>query len=67
MKENLEKVWKVKPLWARGALLHDEEEADDDTGIFSILDRMETTRWTTLVDVKKEKKGGKGKTDIVAK
>lgn len=57
VKENLGKVHKNKPNWARGSLLNDEEE--DQTGIFSILDRIQTTRWSSLVNVKQEKKKGK--------
>lgn len=48
------KVKDNKPIWSRGALLNDDEE-NLETGVFSVLDRMETTRWSTMVNIKQEK------------
>lgn len=62
-----------KPKWLRGALLgSEEEEGVDEEGIFCVLDRVETTRWTgmrmggsnkggsKMIMEKKEKKEEKG-------
>lgn len=55
VKEDLLRVRKNKPVWSRGALLNDDDEENMETGVFSVLDRMETTRWSNMVDVKEEK------------
>ena len=50
----MSKVKENKPIWSRGALLNDDEE-NVEAGVFSVLDRMETTRWSTMVNIKQEK------------
>lgn len=52
VKEDLLIVRKSKPVWSRGALLGSDDEENMETGLFTVLDRMETTRWTTMVDIK---------------
>lgn len=52
VKEDLVVVKNNKPVWARGALLNNEDEENVQTGVFSVLDRMETTRWSNMVDIK---------------
>lgn len=55
VKEDLVRVRNNKPVWSRGALLNGDDEENMETGVFSVLDRMETTRWSNMVDVKEEK------------
>ena len=52
VKEDLLIVRKSKPVWSRGALLGSDDEENMEAGLFTVLDRMETTRWTTMVDIK---------------
>lgn len=52
VKDDLQQVAKNKPQWGRGALLNDDDEETVDSGVFSVLDRMETTRWRNMVDMK---------------
>lgn len=52
VKEDLVVVKEKKPVWLRGALLGTEDEENVEAGVFSVLDRMETTRWAGMVDIK---------------
>ena len=61
VKEDLVRVKKNKPVRSRGALLNGDDEENMETGVFSVLDRMETTRWSNMVDFKKEEKNKKNK------
>lgn len=64
VKEDLLKVRNNKPVWSRGALLNCDDEENMETGVFSVLDRMETTRWSNMVDVKKEEKNKKNNQNV---